>query len=232
MHGVFDMKLGLIVFDVDGTLTRSGDLPDNDVSAALKDLESRGIRIALSSGKPVFFLEALIERMGLQMPIIVAENGCIIVDVAERKEIWSGERNLAMLEIRKKILDRFPNSVKEQENRVEITLFVDDKSLFEEIASHVRHLVNESGDKVHMYECAGGFDILPSGIDKGTALAKLKEMYGFDKKRVAAVGNGENDMPMFKEAGLALIIGSRTSHPTVANFNTIREALVFLEVHG
>ena len=226
------MKLGLIVFDVDGTLTHSGNLPDNDVSTALKDLENRGIRIALSSGKPVFYLEALIERIGLQMPIIVAENGCIIVDVAERKEVWSGERNFAMHEIRRKILDRFPSSVKEQENRVEMTFFVDDKSLFEEIASQVRHLVNESGDKVHMYECEGGFDILPSGIDKGTALAKLKGMYGFDKKRVAAVGDGENDIPMFKEAGLALMIGSRTSHPTVANFNTIREALVFLAVHG
>jgi hydroxymethylpyrimidine pyrophosphatase-like HAD family hydrolase len=64
------------------------------------DLESKGIRIALSSGRPVSYLETLTKRIGLQIPIIVAENGWIKMDVAERKEMWSGERNLAMHEIR------------------------------------------------------------------------------------------------------------------------------------
>ena len=46
-----------------------------------------------------------------------------------------------------------------------------------------------------------------------------------------AVGNGENDIPMLREAGIALIIGSRISHPTIANINSIQEALAFLAAH-
>ena len=53
-------------------------------------------------------------------------------------------------------------------------------------------------------------------------------MYGFKKEEVAAIGDGENDIPMFKEAGLPMIVGKQISYPDAMSFNTIGEALDFL----
>jgi len=46
-----------------------------------------------------------------------------------------------------------------------------------------------------------------SGVDKGSGLRKLLDLLQISRDRVLAVGDHDNDLPMFAEAGLAVAMG-------------------------
>lgn len=50
----------------------------------------------------------------------------------------------------------------------------------------------------------GYLDILPTGISKGTGVKQLCEYLGIPLENCICVGDGENDIPMLKEAGLGI----------------------------
>ena len=52
------------------------------------------------------------------------------------------------------------------------------------------------------------FEVLPCGIDKGVAMEKLTEYLGVDPKRTVALGDYDNDIPMFRPAGLAIAVAN------------------------
>ena len=49
---------------------------------------------------------------------------------------------------------------------------------------------------------AGALEIVPEGVDKGTGLQKAAELLGIPREQVIAVGDGMNDVPMLRWAGL------------------------------
>ena len=225
---VFNVKFNLIVFDVDGTLTSFDEPVSYDISTAIRHLEDIGIRISLSSGKNLSYLKRLAGDLGIKRPIIIAENGCVIADIADNKEVWLSERSHEMYEIIDKVRNKFSDSLWEQPNKVEFSFFSKTPSLRSEVISYTKEVVSQYADRVHAYVGSGSIDVLPLEIDKGVGLAEVKRRYSFKKEEVAAVGNGENDIPMFKEAGLPLIVGKHVSYANAMRFNTIREVLDFL----
>ncbi|NUO58251.1 MAG: HAD family phosphatase [Hamadaea sp.] len=56
-------------------------------------------------------------------------------------------------------------------------------------------------------------ELLPSGVDKGTALTWLTGHWGVPLDQVAAVGDNPNDIPMLRVAGLGAAVGD--GHPAV-----------------
>lgn len=50
-------------------------------------------------------------------------------------------------------------------------------------------------------------EVTGAGVDKGSGLARLREMLGLRRDHVMAIGDNENDLPMFREAGLAVAMG-------------------------
>lgn len=50
------------------------------------------------------------------------------------------------------------------------------------------------------------------GVDKGSALRRLCAILGVDPKRVLAIGDSENDIPMMAAAGFAVAMGNATEH--------------------
>ena len=52
------------------------------------------------------------------------------------------------------------------------------------------------------------YEILPKGISKGTALAKLVEYLFIDGKRTIAIGDYHNDIGMFREAGIGIAVSN------------------------
>jgi Cof subfamily protein (haloacid dehalogenase superfamily) len=50
------------------------------------------------------------------------------------------------------------------------------------------------------------------GVDKGSALRKLCQILDVDPKRVLAIGDSENDIPMMQAAGFAIAMGNATEH--------------------
>ena len=52
------------------------------------------------------------------------------------------------------------------------------------------------------------FEILPKGVDKGLALAKLVEYLKMDPKKTIAIGDYNNDIGMFKTAGIGIAVSN------------------------
>ncbi len=68
------------------------------------------------------------------------------------------------------------------------------------------------------------FEILPKGLTKGTAILKLAELLNIDPKKTIATGDYNNDVPMFKSAGLGIAVANAceeakaaADHITVSN---------------
>lgn len=57
-----------------------------------------------------------------------------------------------------------------------------------------------------------GLQVSAADIDKGTAARRLLGMIGTDPSRVMAIGDAENDLPMFRVVGTAIAMGNA---PTV-----------------
>ncbi len=55
------------------------------------------------------------------------------------------------------------------------------------------------------------YEIVTKGTNKGTSLKKIREIYKFDKKDVAAIGDSHNDLAMFYEAGTAFLVKDKKS---------------------
>ena len=67
-------------------------------------------------------------------------------------------------------------------------------------------------------------EIMPKGIDKGTALPKLAELLGIDMRRTIAIGDYNNDLGMIRAAGMGIAVANAVDevkaiadHVTVSN---------------
>ena len=52
------------------------------------------------------------------------------------------------------------------------------------------------------------YEILPKGISKGTSITKLSEYLSLSQGKIIAVGDYNNDIPMFKEASLGIAVSN------------------------
>jgi hypothetical protein len=72
------------------------------------------------------------------------------------------------------------------------------------------------------YDCAGQFshptylEIVPRGVDKATGLQQLGRQLGIDRREMAAMGDGENDIAMLQEVGLGIAMGHAPASVTGA----------------
>lgn len=65
------------------------------------------------------------------------------------------------------------------------------------------------GKKLEVYRSEEFFlEIMPKGIDKGSALKKLCGMKGIDIKYTIAFGDGYNDLSMIRSAGFGIAMGN------------------------
>jgi Cof subfamily protein (haloacid dehalogenase superfamily) len=63
-----------------------------------------------------------------------------------------------------------------------------------------------------VYSAPHYLEITRREVTKGAALANLARFLGIPAERVAAVGDGENDISMFEVAGLAIAMGNAAPH--------------------
>ncbi len=79
-----------------------------------------------------------------------------------------------------------------------------------------------------VYHSFDSYDITPAGIDKRSGIRLLSGALNIAPGETAAVGNGENDYPMFDYAGLSVGINVPDAGRVDRNFKTSSEALDFL----
>ncbi len=56
------------------------------------------------------------------------------------------------------------------------------------------------------------FEVMPSGIDKGTGIERVAEFYGIPLSQVCAFGDFDNDIPSFQRAGFSVAMGNASDN--------------------
>lgn len=222
-----------IVFDLDNTLAPLGKPVAPKNVEVLRSLEDRGVMIAVCSGKPTYYLCGFLRQMGLQSPILIGENGAVIqfgVDLPPEHfyTLPYPQNTTDVLSEMKTALEMLVPGLWYQPNQVALTPFPKTEEEFDRIESWIAEHENLLSC-VDIYRHIDSFDILPKGIDKQAGLRFLDELLGTDPRETAAVGDGINDYPMFQYAGLS--VGIRLKEPDAAdkNFETIEDALRWLQ---
>jgi HAD superfamily hydrolase (TIGR01484 family) len=215
----------LVAFDLDDTLATVGHEIPNDIVSRLNLLSEKGARFAICSGKPTYYSVGIARQCQFRNGIYIGENGASIqfgfslppVEYYElphdtsvksifselRDVIWSksgGTKNI-WFQPTKAIFTVFFNN----EN--------DRKFIEKVLAEYEEALKDKSALIFPNYD---SYDIVPDGLSKGNALKFLASKLGIDKHDIIAVGNGDNDISMYENAGISIgirqIYGNKNHH--------------------
>ncbi len=222
----------LVVFDLDGTLAPVGLGMTEENIELLKKIEKTGVRVAICSGKPCYYLCGFMRQTGLSAPILVGENGGEIVfgvdlpPVIHKTMPYSKEAK-ATLEFLRKGFDSLGIDIWYQPNNVGLTPFLTRDEDFDAIARFMEENRGNVVD-VDVYRHNDCYDIMPKGISKAGGVSALAKLLSFDLDDVMCVGDGVNDYPMFKVAGHSVGVGVSQKDMVDVNFDTTKEALLYI----
>lgn len=202
-------SMRLIAFDLDNTLAKLNRPASRSTVEALLDFERNGIKIAIISGKPTNYLCGFIRQMGLEDAIISGENGMAIqygTKFPPSHSFFSIEIDIQTIEALRTfeliLRKRFGRHVWIQPNIVNLTAFpvlIEKKhDLFEFFQGYVEeNRLQFKGFKV--YKHVDAIELVPLSVDKGVALKRIMNIEKLGKNQVGAVGDSENDAPMFEQ---------------------------------
>lgn len=154
-------------------------------------------------------------------------------------KIYFARENAAMKRFRD--LTRLPNLVKHYDDVTEPIAKIVFGDMSEEKVTKVRDLLlsHPLADNFGFIRSEHTlFEILPKGIDKGTALKKIAESLSIDIKKTVAVGDYDNDIGMLKAAGLGVAVENATDNAkAVADYVTVSNeehaiARIILEIES
>jgi hydroxymethylpyrimidine pyrophosphatase-like HAD family hydrolase len=233
--------LKLVAFDLDGTLAPQGGSIPPVVGKRLQDLERSGIRICIASGKNYQYLLDRIEPTRVSNAVVLGENGCVVYsrDPAFRvlastsmgRDLQSGVYLLTApvsngAKIASTLRARYGDAIRFQANLIQLTVFPAPPVSVAEIAAEFR---SKATNREIVIEHPDAVDLMPRDWDKGLGLSRVQEVLRIDKGETVAVGNAENDLPMFRHAARALIIGESVRSEGAENFRNIEDALTSVE---
>lgn len=231
-----DKKVKALFFDIDGTLVsfRTHRIPQSAVEA-LEQAKARGVRIYISTGRPIM----LITNLGQIEHLVdgyITTNGahCFVedtlvcksaispsdvrkvIDASDRQGypvIVVGERHLAVHNHTPLVDKLFVEGL--GVDNLDFSLDVDDLQDEQIIQLSPFCTVEQEAEfRDSLDSCNSGrwhpafTDITAGDADKGKGLRKMAEFLGLDIAETAAFGDGGNDLSIIKEAGIGIAMGN------------------------
>ncbi|MBO5418146.1 MAG: HAD family phosphatase [Clostridia bacterium] len=222
----------LIVFDLDNTLAPLGKPIPQSVLCELKGFLDKGLRLAVCSGKPTYYLCGFMRAAGLPDTILVGENGAVIdfgVSLPPKEHYSlpvSQEARDALSFVNSSLHKLLGHNVWFQPNQSGVTPFPvtteEFKIVQDFIDSHAAEL-----SPLNVYRHCDSFDFVPKNVNKKEGLARLCNRLGISDAEVIAVGDSGNDFPMFEFAGFSIGISlpDNEKHRVTTAVETIDEAV-------
>ena len=218
----------LVGLDVDGTILLQDETMSPGVPEAIARVRDAGHLVTIATGRSWMGTQRYVEELGLTADLVVCSNGAVTMRrVGDRWERWHVETfdptpALALLR------DRLPDArymVELGSGQRLFTEQLDDWTLdggrqvdFDRLGDlPVSRIVvvspDHDEDDFHRLVADAGLnevsyaigwtawlDIAPQGVDKGTALERVRTELGFGRGTVLVAGDGRNDIGMFEWA--------------------------------
>jgi len=210
---MYPKKIKLLATDLDGTLAEFEKPPLPKTLEKLKELQQNDIQIVISSGKNLQYLQGFAHACGLCNTFLVAENGGIIYYLSTSRPgllyVATSEKLYSLRVIEKEVKRRFGEKVWIPNNWVISTFFPHERKI-----DAIRKIVEQMIEKYHFNDIyvvthADAVDVIPNNVNKGEALKYICKSLGISLDETVAIGDAENDIPMFEVAGYSISIGNK-----------------------
>ena len=188
-----------IVVDIDGTLT---DMTRHINLAAVREMRQMPIPVVLSSGNVICFVRAASKLLGAS-DMMIGENGGVVLAGYDAKAIVLADIGPCRL-ARDVLREEFPRlePLDEAYRKSELA-FRRNIDL-----AKARRIIAEQFPELEIVDTQFALHLKHRAINKATGLRKIAGLMGVDLRHIAAMGDSENDLPMLKEAGLAIAVGN------------------------
>lgn len=223
-----EQMIKLAVFDLDGTLAPVGKPISERSIKKLKRIEDNGVRIVISSGKPVYYLIGMFRQVGIRNPVFIGENGGSIAygNNLPPKFLNVIKPDNDFFVLKNQILHDTSltcgDNIWLQPNEVMLTLFFKNVHTRDLLKNYFVHCNYKD---VIVYEHVDSFDVVPRGVDKKSSLKILGSDLGITSEEMIAVGDGENDIPMFEYCKYSIGLYGISERVSTFHFDSPENAL-------
>ncbi|MCK5201427.1 MAG: HAD family hydrolase [Spirochaetales bacterium] len=236
-----NIKPKLIVLDLDGTALNSNNVIPRDLQDILIRLKNNNAcRIILASGRSIASMTPIAHSLGLEAPVITLNGGVIINPISNEiyyeKNISTEIYSESLLTLKKlhidfviftafgvyaekpskitSILEKYTDNIIQWisdystiKDPVKILFIPESANSNTEVKKHTKHL------PIDIIESGFSFtEIVPKGVNKGSALQLVSEMLEIDHDMIIAFGDNENDIEMLQLAGTGVAMGNAPDH--------------------
>lgn len=231
----------LVLTDLDGTVV----FPDSETAppettAIIREAEKLGVQFAAVTGRPHWLAKGLLKDIDFNDPCAF-EGGALIMNPATEEILWS---KTVPVKTTKKAVDILAPFASIMEYGLGDINAVDaDSSLITEpalsiwasVPAHQAEKIIAALQKlpdVAVHGNAGpGGDYSRTGIqvthfqaDKEHAVVELLRLTGVDPEHTLAIGDGNNDLPLFRHAKLKIAMGNASDLlKTAADYTVARQ---------
>lgn len=215
----------LVLTDLDGTVVLPGaNSASARVMSSIRKAEDAGIKFAAVTGRPHVIAAKLLKRIGFKDPCIF-DGGAVIMNPSTSEVLWSKSVPAATARQATKQLLPFATLIDIGEGSVTPDK-IDPDSIKRDILSIWASVPVKEADKLILQlralpgitahanpGPAGDFSLTGIQVtniraDKQYAVAELLKILQFDKAHTMAIGDGDNDLPLFNSASLKVAMGN------------------------
>jgi hydroxymethylpyrimidine pyrophosphatase-like HAD family hydrolase len=189
------MRHRVLACDYDGTLATEGVCSDETVEA-LERVAAAGIRLVLVTGRTWDELADVYDP-GTLFEFIVVENGAVVIDMS------TGQEQL--------LAPRVPIGLVAELERTGVTPLVVGRVLCSTAWSQEAKLsaaIAKLGLDRQVVRNRESAMVLPPGISKRTGIEAALQAMGELPMSTVAVGDGQNDIPLFAVAGVSVAVAN------------------------
>lgn len=234
------MKIKAVFMDMDGTLLRSDHTISEKLKNKLQELENKGIKIFISTGRPFASTKPYVEMLEIKNPVIVFIGGMVVNPATEEvvfEDSISADDVQKLIEIshEKGIhLNLYSNGKLYFERETEEGLAYATKTGLEYVCKDFdifkgkkstkglylasneilvelkEELEQRVPDLDYMFSQPTYLECLNKGVNKGRAVKAMIDKYGFTEDEVMAFGDQWNDLQMLKLVKYGYLMGNAT----------------------
>ncbi|HYV03909.1 MAG TPA: HAD family hydrolase [Blastocatellia bacterium] len=230
-------KISLVISDIDGTLITSNHEVTEATKMAAADLRKLGITLSLASSRPPRSIKPLAEALSLQTGFAafngalvvtaageILESSVIPHDITARVKaiaddlglsVWAYDETDWWAPHRDSFVDReehtsgFAPRMEGYADR--ITRDLNKLTVVgkpELVAQAEKRVLSELEGAVSSSRSKPRFlDVTAYGMHKGSVVVRLAKIFGVSRDQIAVIGDGPNDIEMFKQAGTSIAMG-------------------------
>jgi phosphoglycolate phosphatase len=192
-------EIKAIVVDIDGTLT---DMSRHINLDAVREMRQMPIHVILSTGNVICFVRAAAKLLGAS-DLVIGENGGVVQAGYDAKAIVLADIEqcrLARDVLRKEFPGLEPLDETYRKSELAFRRNID--------TAKAKRIIAESFPELEIVDTQFALHLKHRGVNKATGMRKIAEIMGIEPRNFAAMGDSENDLPMLKEAGLAIAVGN------------------------